>query len=161
MKPAKSIIGLYILAVASLAATAQEQGADKEVITIPKAQYQQMLDEQKKLIDEMKEMKAFKSKMEEAQKKAAPQQAETEQAIDDLEKQVKAVKQMAKDSYPGSTKTLLTGYGSAGFISQDHGGDRKFEATFNPFFLWKINDRLLFEGELEAQLEGHETSLAL
>ena len=109
----------------------------------------------------MKEMKAFKSKMEEAQKKAVPQQAETEQAIDDLEKQVKAVKQMAKDSYPGSTKTLLTGYGSAGFISRDHGGERKFEATFNPIFLWKINDRLLFEGELEAQLEGHETSLAL
>ena len=161
MKPAKSIIGLYILAVASLAATAQEQGADKEVITIPKAQYQQMLDEQKKLIDEMKEMKAFKAQFEAAQKKSAVQQAETDQSFDELSKEVKAAKQMAKESFPGSTKFHMTGYGSAGFIAQDHGGEQKFSATFNPIFLWKLSDRLLFEGELEAELEGVDTSLKL
>ncbi len=68
---------------------------------------------------------------------------------------------MAKESFPGSTKMLLAGYGSAGFIAQDHGGTRQFNATFNPIFLWKMSDRLLFEGEFEAELEGHDTSLAL
>jgi hypothetical protein len=68
---------------------------------------------------------------------------------------------MAKDSFPGSTKFLLTGYGSAGFTFQNHGGDKLFSATFNPIFLWKMSDRLLFEGELEAELEGHETHTAL
>ena len=161
MKPGKPMLVVCILAAALTVAIAQDQGANKEVITIPKEQYQKMLEEHQKLLEEMKEMKAFKAKFEEAQKKAAPQQAETEQALDDLDKQVKGVKQMAKESFPGSTKMLLAGYGSAGFIAQDHGGTRQFNATFNPIFLWKMSDRLLFEGEFEAELEGHDTSLAL
>src|SRR5204863_671502 len=36
-----------------------------------------------------------------------------------------------------------------------------FNATFNPLFLWKLSDRLLFEGELELQLEGSDTSVSL
>ena len=161
MKSKYLIPGACIVVVACMTAVAQEQGANKEVITIPKEQYQKMLDEHQKLIEEMKEMKAFKAKVEEAQKKAASQQAENDQAFDDLGKEVKTVKQMAKDSFPGTTKLLLTGYGSAGFIAQDHGGTKQFNATFNPIFLWKMSDRLLFEGELEAELEGHDTSLAL
>ena len=160
MKPQKTVIAVCLLAVAATVSLAQEQG-NKEVITIPREQYQKMLEEHRKLIEEMKDMKAFKAKVEESQKKTSTQQAETDQSLDDLDKQVKAARQMAKDSFPGSTKTLLTGYGSAGFISQDNGGDKKFGATFNPIFLWKLNDRLLFEGELEAELEGSETSIAL
>src|SRR6266581_3466769 len=159
MESMKAITAAWVLAAAIGAACAQDQ-TNKEVITLPKAQYQKMLDEHQKLLEEMKEMKAFKAKMEESMKKVAPQ-AETDQALNDLEKEVKVVKQMAKDSFPGTTKMLLTGYGSAGFTAQDHGGDNKFSATFNPIFLWKMSDRLLFEGELEAELEGHDTSLAL
>ena len=163
MKLGKSLLGVCILAAAA-GTLAQAQEGNKEVITIPKEQYQKMLkvlEEHDKLAEEMKEMKAFKARMEESQKKATAQQAETDQAIDDLEKQGKVVKQMAKDSFPGSTKFLMTGYGSAGFISQNNDGARQFGASFNPLFLWKVSDRLLFEGEFEAQLEGHETSLAL
>ena len=160
MKPQKIIIAFCLFAAFATISLAQEQ-ANKEVITIPKAQYQKMLEEQQKLIEEMKEMKAFKEKFEEVQKKTVAQQAETDQSLDELEKGVKAAKQMAKDSFPGSTKMLLTGYGSAGFISQDNGGEKKFSATFNPIFLWKLSDRLLFEGEMEAELEGNDTSLAL
>ncbi len=156
----KTVIIVGLIATAVTASFAQEQ-ANKEVITIPKEQYQKMLDEHQKLVEEMKEMKAFKAQFEESHKKIVAQQAETDQSIDELAKETKAAKQMAKDSFPGSTKTLLTGYGSAGFINQDNGGDKKFSATFNPIFLWKLNDRLLFEGELEAELEGHDTSIAL
>ena len=158
MKPQKTFIGVCLFAAATWS-IAQE--ANKEVITIPKEQYQKLLDEHQKLIEEMKEMKAFKAQFEAAQKKSVAQQAETDQSLDELVKETKAAKQMAKESFPGSSKMLLTGYGSAGFISQDHGGDKKFSATFNPIFLWKLNDRLLFEGELEAELEGSETSIAL
>src|SRR6266536_2083373 len=161
MKLEISIVGVCVLAGAVAMAVGQDQGGNKDLITLPKEQYQKMLEEHQKLIEEMKEMKAFKAKFEESQKKAVSQQAETEQAFDDLDKQVKGVKQMAKESFPASTKMLLAGYGSAGFIAQDHGGTRQFNATFNPIFLWKMSDRLLFEGELEAELEGHETSLAL
>ena len=161
MKRKRLILAVCILATVTAAAHAQEQNVSKEVITIPKEQYQKLLDEHQKLVDEMKEMRRFKAQMLESMKKPAAAQAETEQALDDLEKQLKDVKKMAKDSFPGTSKFLLTGYGSAGFIEQNHGGDKLFSATFNPIFLWKLSDRLLFEGELEAELEGHETHLAL
>ncbi len=160
MKPKKTIIAVCLLASAATMSLAQEQ-TNKEVVTIPKEQYQKMLEEHQKLIEEMKEMKAFKAKFEESQKRVVTQQAETDESLDEMNKEIKAAKQMSKESFPGSTKTLLTGYGTAGFISQDHGGDKKFSATFNPIFLWKLNDRLLFEGELEAELEGSDTSIAL
>ena len=153
MNPRKTIIIAGLLAAAVTVSPAQE-AANKEVITIPKEQFQ-------KLLEDMQELKAFKARFEAFQKKTTEQQAETDQSIDDLSKETKAAKQMAKDSFPGSTKLLMTGYGSAGFISQDHGGEKKFSATFNPIFLWKINDRLLFEAELEAQLEGTGTGIAL
>src|SRR6266571_6333064 len=160
MESMKAITAAWVLAAAIGAACAQDQ-TNKEVITLPKEQYQKMLDEHQKLREEMKEMKAFKAQVLESMKKPAASQAETDQALADLEKEIKATKQMAKASFPGTSKFLLTGYGSAGFIDQNRGGDKKFYATFNPIFLWKMNDRLLFEGELEAELEGHETSLAL
>src|SRR6266700_8215887 len=161
MKTIISISGALIVAAAITAVYGQNQTADKEVITIPKEQYQKLLDEHQKLLEEMKEMKAFKAQVLESMKKPAASQAETDQALADLEKEIKATKQMAKESFPGTSKFLLTGYGSAGFSDQNRGGDKKFYATFNPIFLWKMNDRLLLEGELEAELEGHETSLAL
>ena len=161
MKLKHLIVAACLIAATLPAAVAQETGAGKEVITIPKEQYQKLLDDQQKLIEQMKEMQAFKARFEESQKKSTTQQTETDQALDDLDKQVKSVKQTAKDAYPGTSKFLLTGYGSAGFIAQDQGGAKQFNATFNPIFLWKLSDRLLFEGELEAQLEGHDTSVAL
>ena len=164
MKSAKYFVGACFLAAAIPAATAQDQVAGKEVITIPKEQYEKMLKvlaEHDKLVEEVNKIKASQAKIEEAQKKPNTQQAETDQALDDLDKKIATTKQMAKDSFPGSTKFLMTGYGTAGFISQDHGGTRQFTASFNPMFLWKLSDRLLFEGEFEAQLEGSATSLAL
>jgi hypothetical protein len=81
---------------------------------------------------------------------------------------------MAKDSFPGSTKMLLGGYGSATFMATRGGygpaapvppdsrdANSSFTATFNPIFLWKLSDRLLFEGEMELELEGSDTSTAL
>ena len=161
MKTLTTIGGLMIVAATINVVYGQEQGAGKETVTVPKEQYQKLIDEHQKLLDEMKEMKAFKAKMEESTKKTVGQQSETDQALDDLDKRLKETKQIAKDSFPGSTRFLLTGYGSAGLNYQDHGGSRQFYATFNPIFLWKLSDRLLFEGELEAQLEGHDTGVAL
>ena len=67
------------------------------------------------------ESEALKTQLQDLQKKAAAQQAETDQSLDDLDKQVKAAKQMAKDSFPGTTKMLLAGYGSATFTSTTTG----------------------------------------
>ncbi|MBI3880918.1 MAG: hypothetical protein HY301_12780 [Verrucomicrobia bacterium] len=158
-------IGLAVLAAALTSSVlAQEAGTNSQFITIPREQYlllKKLADEYPKLAEEMKEMKAFKAQAEVTLKKVAPQQAETDQALDELDKKITDVKKLAKDSAPGTNKFLLTGYGSAGFTAQNRGGDKKFAATFNPIFLWKLSDRLLFEGELEAELEGADTHLAL
>ena len=45
---------------------------------------------------------------------------------------------------------LLTGYGAAGFSAQ-----------FNPILLWKLSDKLFFEGEVELELEEHATNTKL
>src|SRR4051794_10006097 len=121
---APKIIAAMCMFVAMATMSMAQEPANKEVITIPKEQYQKLLDEHQKLLDEMKEMKAFKAQFEASQKKMVTQQAETDQSLDELDKQVKAAKQMAKDSFPGSSKMLLTGYGSASYIQQDHGGDK-------------------------------------
>lgn len=78
-------------------------------------------------------------------------------AFDSLKKEVEETHSLAKSSFLGSTKMNLTGYGSAGFISQNHNGERKFNAQFNPLFLWKLSDKVFFEGEMEFELEGANT----
>src|SRR5437763_5270318 len=124
------------------------------------------------------ESEALKTQLQDLQKKATAQQAETDQALDDLDKQVKVAKQMAKESFPGTTKMLLAGYGSATFTStttgygpsqppaeppaaDDRPGHNFFTATFNPIFLWKASERSLFEGQIDVELGGTEASSAL
>ena len=81
-------------------------------------------------------------------------------AIAELQTQVDELKHQVHETFPGSTKFLLAGYGAAGFTAQ-HGHDPFFSASLNPIFLWKLSDRLLFEGELELELEDGETHLGL
>ena len=77
-----------------------------------------------------------------------------------LQAEIDELKQKSHETTPGTTGFLLAGYGAAGFTSQ-HGHDSFFTASFNPIFLWKLSDRILFEGELEMELEGSETSVKL
>src|SRR5262249_18637624 len=117
---------------------------------------------------------ALKNQIQALEKKSTAQQSENDQTVDDLEKQLREVKQVAKESFPGSTKMLIGGYGSATFTSTTPGygpatplppdsreARNFFTATFNPIFLWKMSDRLFFEGELELELENTDTSLSL
>jgi hypothetical protein len=53
----------------------------------------------------------------------------------------------------GTTKFLVTGDATAGFICQK-GADSSFSAGFSPLLLWKINDHLFFEGGLDFSLNG-------
>jgi cell division protein FtsB len=80
--------------------------------------------------------------------------------IAELHQEVDTLKTEVHETLPGTTNFLLAGYGTAGFTARS-GEDPFFTATFNPIFLWKLSDRLLFEGELELELEGGETSVAL
>lgn len=137
----------FLSGLCGIAANAQETGTSNQPAS---------REEQERLAKEIESLKA----QIEALTKEIPQAAETAQTIEELEKELKAVKEKAEASQPGSTKFLMTGYGFAGLA--DHQGESStFFAGLNPIFLWKLGDRIFFEGELELELEGSETAVAL
>src|SRR5438552_5139377 len=191
MKQLSAVILACVLANAGNSLRAQDQTTNqfvsKEDYLKLKAEHDQLKQQLNALQAQIEQLlkktappetEAVKAQIQDLQKKGAVQQAETDQALGDLEKKVDAVKQMAKDSFPGTTKMLLAGYGSGTFTATSKGygpsqppeetpaaGDRPgrnfFTATFNPIFLWKVSDQLLFEGEIEVELGGSEASFAL
>lgn len=60
----------------------------------------------------------------------------------------------------GRRDFLLTGYGFTSAEDAD-GRASSFEVGFNPILLWKLDDNLLFESELEFELEDGETVVEL
>ena len=87
-------------------------------------------------------------------------QATSQSDLDALHEEVDTLKSEIKGVVPGTTKFLLAGYGTAGFTARS-GEDPFFDASFNAIFLWKLTDRLLFEGELEFQFEDGNTTTNL
>lgn len=81
-------------------------------------------------------------------------------SLDDLRQEVDTLKSQAKETFPGTTKFLLAGYGTAGFTARS-GEDPSFDATFNALLLWKFTDRLFFEGEMEFEFEDNNTTTNL
>ena len=123
-------------------------------------------EEYEKLKRDFERMKAMVQMME----KRLEQRVTPEKADEDLDKvkgelkkvqkQAKEAKRQAKAVLPGVRKFLLTGYGFAGFRSSQR-TDSSFSAGFNPIFLWRISDRIFFEGEAEFELEDSETNISL
>lgn len=65
-----------------------------------------------------------------------------------------------ESSKPGDSQFLLRGYAHSGY--EKRGDESSFVGgSFNPIFLWRQSDRLLFEAELELELEHGSTELAL
>jgi hypothetical protein len=81
-------------------------------------------------------------------------------ATDELRQEIDALKTQVKESLPGTTKFLVAGYGTGTFEAKS-GEDPFFDATFNAFFLWKLTDRLFFEGEVEFEFENGNTTTNL
>src|SRR5712692_7476028 len=81
-------------------------------------------------------------------------------ATDELRQEVETLKSQVKETFPGSTKFLLAGYGTAGFTARS-GEDPFFDAAFNALFLFKLTDRLFFEGEMELEFEDEATTINL
>ena len=81
-------------------------------------------------------------------------------ATDELRQEVDTLKTQVKETFPGMTKFLVAGYGTS-TLEAKSGEDPFFDATFNAFFLWKLTDRLLFEGEVEFEFENGNTTTNL
>src|SRR5947207_287734 len=84
----------------------------------------------------------------------------TTSTVDEMRQEVDALKLQIKETFPGTTKFLLAGYGTAAFTARN-GEDPFFDAAFNALFLWKLTDRLFFEGEMELEFEDEATTINL
>ena len=80
---------------------------------------------------------------------------EKEKELEDIQTQLDALRKTVDVAKPGSTDFVLTGYGAAGFVKRKD-EPSTFSTTFNPIFLWKIDQRTFFEGELEFEAEDGE-----
>lgn len=80
--------------------------------------------------------------------------------VDALQEDLDNLKSEVKGLIPGSTEFLITGYATSTFTARS-GQDPFFDASFNPIFLWKLSNRLFFQGELELEFEDGETKLML
>ena len=115
-------------------------------------------------------VETLKNRVDELEKKQQQQQSENDQSLDQIDKNLKNVVQKTKAAIPGTTKMLLAGYGSASFESTSRGfgpsqppeetlpnGERpaqnNFFGSLNAIFLWEMNPRLLFEGEVELETD--------
>ena len=144
---------------------------------VSRAEYDKLKAEHEALKQEMDELKTTVRQMangtvpaapaEGPKPKAAPNQDKQvvttttpPPATDELRQEVDALKTQVKEGFPGTTKFLVAGYGTAGFTARS-GEDPFFDAAFNAIFLWKFTDRLFFEGELEFQFENGNTTTNL
>ncbi len=153
MKPSRLTISLMALGLAGLQSFGQTTPSPEKFVT--REEYEKVL----------KELEAIKAQLKTTTDTKAAESKETEQTLDEMDQELKLLKSLATSALPGATKPLLTGYGWARFT--DRTGEKgNFEAGFNPIFLWKLSDRLFFEGELELELGrneegGGETELEL
>ncbi|MEW6701297.1 MAG: hypothetical protein AB1298_01125, partial [Bacteroidota bacterium] len=61
---------------------------------------------------------------------------------------------------PGQTNFLLRGYAHSG-LEVYKNRSTFVGGTFNPLLLWQTSDRLIFEGEIEVELAGNQTTFGL
>nr|WKN38623.1 hypothetical protein K4G66_07895 [Tunicatimonas sp. TK19036] len=80
----------------------------------------------------------------------------------DLSSQVESLRQEVDSYRPGKSRFLLRGYAHAGIEYHEADDELSFVGgAFNPLFIYRQSDRLIFEGELEFGFEDGELEIGL
>lgn len=96
------------------------------------------------------------------QQNAAPAKP-TEEERSDIDVTVNEVRDSVNSIVPGDNRFVIAGYTFAGYDDHRH-AQGTFNAGFNPIFLWKLNDKLSFESEVEIEVnsdDGDQTEVNL
>jgi hypothetical protein len=159
-----------ICLIVPLLATAQDPSPSPDSGYVSRAEYDKLKAEHEAMKQELEALKAQIGQLAKgpmpgpaaasAEGKQVVTEAPSQAATDELRQEVETLKSQVKETFPGTTKFLLAGYGTAGFTARS-GEDPFFDAAFNAIFLWKLTDRLFFEGELEFEFEDGSTTTNL
>lgn len=108
--------------------------------------------------DLRKELQAVKDQRAPARPAAGvnPAAGPTDQEFDEFEKELKHVRAQSRIALPGYEGLLIAGDAAIGF-TKTGGTASTFSAGFSPVFLWKLNDKLLFETGLDINIDTDET----
>ncbi len=152
-----------IFSVTGKTVYAEEPHNNKQYVS--REQYEQLKEEMEKLKEQVQVLLQERSQTistptTQQTKTEARQQAETEKDIGELQEEVKTLKAQNEALDDGTTGFLLTGYAFAGY-KDGKSSNSSFNAGFSPIFLWKLRDDLIFEGELEIELEDDTTEVGL
>jgi regulator of replication initiation timing len=109
------------------------------------------------------------SELESLQNQFGTMQQTLDKKDESLEKTIQDVKNstsenvnQALDNYWGEHRFLLSGFGMAQYHWADKGGENTFSAKFEPLFLFRVSDRLLFDAGAEFELsDDAETEVNL
>ena len=117
--------------------------------------------EVRKLKEEIERLKseneANRKKMEEFEKKLEQIESRSEEKQKELAAEVSkgpspSALREALGSYWGDGRFIITGYGFSQYDWDQNANTNTFTAQFNPVFLFRLNDWILFESELEVKL---------
>jgi hypothetical protein len=92
--------------------------------------------------------------------KTTSREKEVDESLDELEAKNQELQKQVNVAKPGTSDFLVTGYGFSGFEDRP-GSSARFDAGFSPIFLWRLDDRLFFESELEIGLNAAATDVNL
>ena len=136
-----------LLVVASLAAVASGAAAqDTPTAAVSRAEYE-------RLRQEVSDLKAQLATRPTTQPDQGVQP--TRDALEETRLRLDALESLTADFKTSGTGFLLTGFASAGYTDAED-ENSTFSAGFSPVLLWQLNERLLFEAELEFELESED-----
>jgi hypothetical protein len=131
---------IWALVMACAAGAAAQEGAGGQAIS--REEYEALRKEVQSLRKELAEVKAGNES----------HRQEVEQAVNEIAEEAQRAQEMAEARRSGLATFLLTGNATISYVDRD-GSASTFRAVWRPVFLWKLNDRMLFEGKLELRLE--------
>lgn len=81
--------------------------------------------------------------------------AEVDQAMDEFDKSLRQIKDMAQRSQAGEERLVIVGDAAMDFVAQK-GSKSTLSASMAPIILWKLSDRLMFEGAFDIGISTSE-----
>lgn len=116
-----------------------------------------------KAADMAEELAALRAELEKAKRNDAVSDVETLRSEVVKATQIAQRAEKSANEWKDTTAvTHLAGYAAAGYTDQENGTDSFDVANFNPIFHFQYGDRILWESELEVEVEENgETNIAL
>lgn len=114
-----------------------------------------------------RQMEQDRQRLEQLERQVGSVEAKSEQKSKELEEKItkQTLSQptfgQSLDRFAGEHRLSIVGYGFGSFEWQERANTNTFMAGFEPIFLYRLSDRLLFEGDVEFKLEDAETSVDL